>query len=58
MAIWTRLEGQDDVGLRLIHYSVATLTGHDEVTEPRRKYVELWFSRRLDDVWDVRESVC
>ncbi len=45
-----------DVGLRLIHYSIATVTGHDEVTEPRLKYVELWFSTRLEDVWEVKES--
>jgi hypothetical protein len=44
-----------DVGLRLIHHSVATLTGDDEVTEPRLKYVELWFSSWLDDRWEVRK---
>jgi hypothetical protein len=49
-------EVRDDVGLRLIHYSVATLTGHGEVTEPRLKYVELWFSSQLDDAWEVRTS--
>jgi hypothetical protein len=50
-------EVRGDAGLRLIHYSVAALTGHGEVTEPRLKYVELWFSSRLDDTWEVRTSV-
>jgi hypothetical protein len=50
-------EVRDDVGLRLIHYSVSTLTGYGEVTEPRLKYVELWFSNRLDNAWEVRTSV-
>ena len=43
-----------DVNLRLLHYSYATLTGHDEVTPLRLKYVELWFSPVLPDVWEVR----
>jgi len=45
-----------DVGLRLIHYSYATLTCDDEITKMRLKYVELWFSVRLDDRWEVCES--
>jgi hypothetical protein len=44
-----------DVNLRLLHYSYATLTGHDEVTPLRLKYVELWFSTVLPDAWEVRE---
>ena len=44
-----------DVNLRLLHYSYATRTGHDEVTPLRLKYVELWFSAVLPDVWEVRE---
>ncbi len=46
---------QPDVNLRLLHYSYATLTGHDEVTPLRLKYVELWFSTVLPDVWEARE---
>lgn len=46
-----------DIGLAMLHYSVSTLTGHGEPTEPRRKYVELWFSPRHGDQWTVRESV-
>ncbi len=45
-----------DIGLRLIHYSHATVTGAGIVTEPRLKYVELWFSSRLPDAWEVRRS--
>ena len=45
-----------DVGLRLIRYSYATLTGDDEITEMRLKYVELWFSVWLNDRWEVCES--
>lgn len=56
-----RLYGQvqrlrPDVGLRLIHHSYATMTGADKATEMRLKYVELWFSTSLDDLWEVRES--
>ncbi len=47
--------GRPDVNLRLLHYSYATRTGHDEVTPLRLKYVELWFSTALPDVWEVRE---
>ena len=43
-----------DVNLRLLHYSYATRTGHDVVTPLRLKYVELWFSTVLPDVWEVR----
>ena len=50
-------ELRDDVGLRLIHYSITTLTGDGEITEPRLKYVELWLSSRLSNLWEVRESV-
>jgi hypothetical protein len=45
-----------DIGLRLIHYSFSTLTGNGEETEPRLKYVELWFSTRLANAWTIRES--
>lgn len=45
-----------DVGLALIHYSHATLTGADQETEMRLKYVELWFSSELADAWRVKES--
>lgn len=50
-------EVRDDVGLRLIHYSITTLTGDGEITEPRLKYVELWLSSRLGNLWEIRESV-
>jgi hypothetical protein len=43
-----------EFGLRLIHYSEATLTGAGETTEPRLKYVEAWFSDRLEERWEVR----
>ncbi len=45
-----------DFGLRLIHYSYATITGRGIAHEPRLKYVELWFSNRLPDVWEARWS--
>jgi hypothetical protein len=45
-----------DFGLRLIHHSYATVTGRGIPTEPRLKYVELWFSSRLPDTWEVRRS--
>ena len=45
-----------DINLRLVHKSYSTLTGNDEDTMPRLKYVELWFSSKLDDLWEVRED--
>jgi hypothetical protein len=45
-----------DVNLRLIHHTYSTITGNDEVTEMRLKYIELWFSNQLADLWEVRES--
>jgi hypothetical protein len=47
---------RSDLNLRLIHKSFSTLTGNDEVTELRLKYVELWFSTQLEDLWEMRES--
>ncbi len=47
---------RNDVGLRLIHHTYATLTGSGEQTAPRLKYVELWFSSQLADRWELRES--
>ena len=47
---------RSDIGLGLIHYSYSTLTGSGEETEPRLKYVELWFSTRLENAWTIRES--
>jgi hypothetical protein len=43
-----------DVGLRLCHSSYATITSSGLKTEPRLKYVELWFSNRLADAWEMR----
>jgi hypothetical protein len=45
-------------GLRAIHYSESTVTGQDVATEPRLKYVELWFSSSLEDSWEVVDSEC
>ena len=47
---------RSDINLRLVHKSYSTLTGNAEITEPRLKYVELWFSSKLDDLWEVRED--
>lgn len=46
-----------DYGLSVIHHSLSSLTGRGESTEPRRKYVELWFTRTLGDSWTIRESI-
>ncbi len=48
--------GRSDVNLRLIHHSYSTVTGAGANTEPRLKYVELWFSTRLANAWEVRTS--
>jgi hypothetical protein len=45
---------QPAFGLRLIHYSHATITGLGEAHEPRLKYVELWYSSKLEDLWERR----
>jgi len=55
--LYERIRAQQaDVGLRLIHYSYATVTGAGISHEPRLKYVELWFSGRLPDAWEVQRS--
>jgi hypothetical protein len=57
--LYDRMRGQQaDIGLRLIHYSYAAVTGAGIPTEPRLKYLELWFSSRLPDTWEVRRSGC
>jgi hypothetical protein len=57
--LYDRIRAQRaDFGLRLIHHSHATVTGAGIATEPRLKYVELWFSSRLPDAWEVRRSGC
>jgi hypothetical protein len=45
-----------DFGLRLIRHSYSTLTGDGVSTAARLKYVELWFSSRLEDSWEVRRD--
>ncbi len=47
---------RSDVNLRLIHHSYSTVTGAGASTDPRLKYVELWFSTRLANAWEVRTS--
>lgn len=55
--LYDRVRAQrTDIGLRLIHYSYATVTGGGSPHELRLKYVELWFSSRLPDAWEVRRS--
>lgn len=49
-------EIRPDYGLSLIHHSYSTLTSRGERTEPRCKYIELWFSVQLGDQWKVHES--
>ncbi len=45
-----------DVGVRLVWQSWSTETGHGETTEPRLKYVEVWFSSVLPNRWEFRSS--
>ena len=47
---------REDFNLRLIHHSYSTVTENNEQTEMRLKYIELWFSEKLEDLWEVRES--
>ena len=47
---------REDFNLRVIHHSYSTITGNDEQTEMRLKYIELWFSDKHDDLWELRES--
>ena len=47
---------RSDVNLRLIHHSYSTVTGSGAITEPRLKYIELWFSTRLPNAWEVRQG--
>ena len=50
----TAVASSPGVGLRLMHHCYATLTGAGESHEVRLKYVELWFSTRLPDLWEAR----
>ena len=52
----TAIAANPGVALRLIHHSYATVTGAGESHEPRLKYVELWLSTRLPDLWEMRAS--
>jgi hypothetical protein len=45
-----------DFNLWLIHHSYSTITGGDEQTDRRLKYIELWFSDQLDNLWEVRSQ--
>lgn len=45
-----------EVHLRLIHHGYSTITRNGESTEMSLKYIELWFSNKLEDLWEVRES--
>lgn len=47
---------QPAFGLRMIHYSHATITGLGEAHERRLKYVDLWFSDQMEDLWETRVS--
>jgi hypothetical protein len=46
-----------DYGLTLIHHSFSNITSRGERTEPRCKYIELWFSAQLGDRWEVLENI-
>jgi len=45
---------REDVNLRLVQHSYSTVTSTGVPTERRLKYVELWFSARLPDSWELR----
>jgi hypothetical protein len=45
-----------EFNLPLVHHSCATITGSDEPTELRLKYIELWFSDQHGDLWEARKS--
>jgi len=47
---------RDDFGLRLAYYSYASVTGENIETELRLKYVDLWFSNRLENHWEIRDE--
>lgn len=49
----TQLKGlKKQHGLRWIHHTYSTITGRGEPTEPRLKYVELWFHPSEQDWWE------
>jgi len=47
---------REDFGLRLVYSSYATVTGGGVETEPRLKYLEVWFSNHLEDSWEIRNQ--
>jgi hypothetical protein len=42
--------------LPVIHHSYSTITGNDEPTGLRLRYIDLWFSDKHGDLWEVREG--
>ena len=49
-------KSNQNAGLRMIHHSYSTVTGRGEATPLRLKYIELWFSTRLEDLWEVHRN--
>lgn len=47
---------RSDVGVRFVWQSWPTETGQGAVTEPRLKYIEVWFSSVLPDRWEFRSA--
>lgn len=41
------------LSLPIINYSYSNKTGNDEIHELRLKYVELWFSKNHDNLWEI-----
>jgi hypothetical protein len=57
-SLYTAMQNQNkDFGLSLIHHSFSDVTSRGAITEPRLKYIEIWFSVVLGDTWTVRKSM-
>ena len=57
-SLYNAVQNQNkDFGLSLIHNSYSDITSRGDVTEPRLKYIEVWFSMLLGNTWTIQESM-
>jgi hypothetical protein len=52
--LYNEITGLDkEVKVPLIHYSHSNRTGNDEIHETRLKYIEVWFSKKHENNWEI-----
>jgi hypothetical protein len=52
--LYNEITGLDkEVKVPLIHNSHSNRTGNDEIHETRLKYIEVWFSKKHENNWEI-----